>query len=638
MAKLSLTLLGGFQARLEPGPALALPTRKAQALLAYLALPPGQAHPRDKLAALLWGGIREESARASLRQALFAIRKALGGAEGAVRQEGDALALDPAAVVVDAAAFQREVAEGTPESLDRAATLYRGDLLSGFALDESPFEEWLLGERERLRELALEGLARLLARQRKHGPTEPAIQTALRLLALDPLQEPVHRTLMRLYAEAGRRGAALRQYQQCVGALARELGVEPEAETKALYQEILQVRSARAAPPDPAVPAAGTASRAAVAAIPLIGREPQLARLRERFEQVRAGRGGVTVIAGEAGIGKTRLTGELIGLAEAQGARVLLGRCYESEQVLPFGPWGDAFRAAPAIVEALKSSPDILQVFERVAAAMRALAAERALVVVLEDVHWADEMTARLLAYVGRRLDGAAALIVVTGRDDELADTVVLRRALDELQRDGWLTRIAVAPLSRDDTLALVRTLARVGTEAAALARLGEVAWRVSAGNPFVIVETVRSPDPGAGLTEPVRQMVTRRLERLSERARLLTTVAAVIGREFDFVVLREAAGLTDVQAAEGVEELVRRSILHGVGERFDFTHDRIRDAARAEALASSGRRRSLTCATRPGARSPSRHFASRPPASSARSRRPRGCRRRARRRRRRWS
>src|SRR5258708_6520797 len=157
MARLRLTLFGGFQARLEPGGPLALPTRKAQALLAYLALPLGRAHPRDKLAALLWGGIREESARASLRQALFAIRKALGEAEREVlRQDGAALSLDPAAVDIDAAAFERAVSEGTPDSLERAAGLYRGDLLSGFALDEAPFEEWLLGERERLRELALE--------------------------------------------------------------------------------------------------------------------------------------------------------------------------------------------------------------------------------------------------------------------------------------------------------------------------------------------------------------------------------------------------------------------------------------------------------------------------------------------------
>jgi len=122
MTRLSLTLLGGFQARLEPGSAIALPTRKSQALLAYLALPLGRAHPRDKLAALLWGSIREESARASLRQARFAIRKALSDTS-AVRQDGDTLALEPGAVEVDAATFERLVREGTPAALARAAAL-----------------------------------------------------------------------------------------------------------------------------------------------------------------------------------------------------------------------------------------------------------------------------------------------------------------------------------------------------------------------------------------------------------------------------------------------------------------------------------------------------------------------------------
>ena len=129
---------------------------------------------------------------------------------------------------------------GTLPALEQAAALYQGDLLAGLTLNEAPFEEWLLGERERLHELALGALARLLARQRAAGSAEAAVQSALRLLALDPLQEPVHRALMRLYAQLGRRGAALRQYQVCVAALERELHTEPESETSALYQEILR--------------------------------------------------------------------------------------------------------------------------------------------------------------------------------------------------------------------------------------------------------------------------------------------------------------------------------------------------------------------------------------------------------------
>src|SRR5262245_19000155 len=185
MVRLSLTLLGGFQARVDLGRPLALPTRKSQALLAYLALPLGRSHPRDALAALLWGGSRQESARAGLRQGLFFIRKALAEAGSALRQEGDTLALDPAVVDADTGRFERLVLAGTPDALVEAAALYRGDLLSGFALDEAPFEEWLVGERERLRELAVEVLARLLAHQMAlAGKTEDAVQTALRLLGL----------------------------------------------------------------------------------------------------------------------------------------------------------------------------------------------------------------------------------------------------------------------------------------------------------------------------------------------------------------------------------------------------------------------------------------------------------------------
>ncbi len=206
MVRLSLTLLGGFQGRLGVSAPLTLPTRKTQALLAFLALPPGRSHPREKLASLLWGGMREPQARSGLRQSLFTLRKAVGAEPPALLIDGETVALNPSSVDVDVVEFERQVAEGTPGALERAAALYRGELLEGLALQEAPFEEWLLAERERLRELALEALAKLLRHQRTTEATEAALQTALRLLALDPLQEPVHRAVMRLYVAAGPAG------------------------------------------------------------------------------------------------------------------------------------------------------------------------------------------------------------------------------------------------------------------------------------------------------------------------------------------------------------------------------------------------------------------------------------------------
>jgi DNA-binding SARP family transcriptional activator len=637
MARLSLTLLGGFRARLDSGAPLALPTRKAQALLAFLAMPSGLAHPRDKLASLLWGNTVETTARTSLRQTLYALRKSVRGADPPpLRMEADTVSLDPHAVRVDVAGFLQGVAEENSSGLADALTLYQGDFLEGLAIQEPPFEDWLLGERERLRELALEGLARLLAQQQAAGATEAAVQAALRLLALDPLQEPVQRALMRLYAETGRRGAALRQYQHCVAAFQRELRAEPEAETKALYQDILRRRArglpgpegrpvtgaltAALGPPRPAAP-----EPAGGAEPPLIGRERDLARLLEGLEGAMAGRGSLVVLIGEVGIGKSRLVSELTATATQRQGRALVGRCYETERILPFAPWVDALRTGQVLEERelldtlepgwraelgrllpeLPGAPAIptsvpigrggnaRHLFEAIGELLARIARRHPLVVVLEDLHWADEMSVRLLAFLGRRLHTVPLLVLGTIREEELADSALLRQTLDELDASSQLERISVGPLSRADTTALVRALAPPGIPDSLVVTLAEEAWRVSDGNAFVVVEVMHALRDGAtvagapGLPLPtrVRALVRQRLERLSERGRRLVAAAAVIGRQFDFPLVQRAADLSERDAAEGVEELVRHRVLRGSGEGLEFCHDRIREVA-AEELA----------------------------------------------------
>src|SRR2546425_10399260 len=360
-AGLKLTLLGGFQAQLEAGAALLLPTRKAQALLAYLALPLGQAHPREKLATLLWGDMQDAQARGNLRYTLSKIGKAPPrSARPGLVLDGLSVALDPAVVDVDVARFERLVADGRPEALEQIAGLYRGDLLAGLTLAERPFEEWLTSERERLHELAIQGLGRLLIHQQKAGTAEPAVQTGLRLLALDPLQEPVHRAVMRLYTRLGRPGAALRQYQPCGDALKRELSTQPEAETTQLYQEILRSRATRPDRAEVSGPASGDARPAPVsdllststAAQPesppptnlpaptseLIGRAAALAEVTELLGVHRL----VTLI-GAGGIGKTRLAPE--------GARGLGPSFADGGGVAELGPRSDP-RLVPGTVAA----------------------------------------------------------------------------------------------------------------------------------------------------------------------------------------------------------------------------------------------------------------------------------------------
>jgi DNA-binding SARP family transcriptional activator len=623
MASLELRLLGGFELKTDSGRPVPIARRKVQAMLAYLACRPGQAQSRDKLTTLFWPEIDDHQARANLRKALFVLRPALSPAPLSLRLGEDAVALDCAALAVDVLTFERLVLQGTPQALQQAAELYRGDLLEGLAVTTPAFEEWLTAERERLRELALEALARLLAHQTK--AEEPlAVETARRLLALDPLQEAVHRALMRMYSRHGRRDAALRQYQSCVETLRRELSVEPEPETRQLYQEVLRGR----ATPSPTARTT-IATRDVLASkmpprsvppvhddAPMIGRGPELMRLMAALDEALAGRGQVTAVLGESGIGKSRLVSQLGVEAVKRGALRLVGRAYPTEQALAYGPWIEAVRAGavlsrddvlaqltPAVRAELArlfpelatpeaqrgaSPEDAMRLFEAVAQLLERLAKARPLMLVLEDVHWADEMSVRLTSVLSRRIAAWPVLIILTAREEEVAEVSVLR----DLMAVPRLNRLLLGPLSHEESTALVQSL-RPRDRDKEDAGLAERIWAGSGGNPFVIVETLRAVEQGATpriheplpLPERVRELVSARLDRLSERGQTLAGLAATIGREFEFELLQRASGLGGDEAAAGVEELVRRRVLRAVGEQLAFVHDRVREVAYAGLL-----------------------------------------------------
>ncbi len=210
MAGLRIALLGGLEIAAGEALAEASLTRKAKALIAYLALRGTRGQSREKLAELLWGNSAEEQARANLRQALSSIRKALNGNGTAylVTNSGR-ISLAGHDIDLDVAMFERLVAKATPDALKRAATLYKGDLLDGFSLKEDSFEAWARAERERLRHLACDALTKLIAHCDEVGDTERCVETAARLLTLDPLREAAHRILMRAYAAQGRVASAL---------------------------------------------------------------------------------------------------------------------------------------------------------------------------------------------------------------------------------------------------------------------------------------------------------------------------------------------------------------------------------------------------------------------------------------------
>ena len=295
MHALSFNLLGRPEVRLDDGPLTGLATTKVEALLYYLACRPGP-NPREELAGLLWGETSDAKARRSLTQALSSLRKLTGDLFVVDRLS---VGLDEAALSrLDVAVFETVVTAEEPAAnvaqLGEAVALYRGDFLEGLYVKDAPaFEEWQLGQRERLRLLMLAALERLVAAyvDRLELDVAAGLAYGRRLLVLDPWREAAHRQMMRLLARSGQRSAALAQYESCRRVLAEELGVEPTRETTALYERLL---AAGKAPPHnlPASPST------------FVGRESELAQIADHLANPDC---RLLTIVGPGGIGKTRM-------------------------------------------------------------------------------------------------------------------------------------------------------------------------------------------------------------------------------------------------------------------------------------------------------------------------------------------
>jgi DNA-binding SARP family transcriptional activator len=255
MRSLVLQLFGGFRLTAADGKEIKVTSRKARALLAYLACQEN-AQSRDRVAALLWEEADEEQARTSLRQALSGLRKLLpSDTQSALLADGDSLFLDAAGVDSDVARVNRALDAGTRAALESAVREYRGDLLDGFDARSGAFAEWLGAERRALRRRIVEALQRLLAQSHAAADTAAAIAFAARLTVLEPVNEAAHRALMELHARRHEHTEALHQYKLCRDILRRELDVAPEPATEALYRELLRRRRAGAVHVDTVVEA-----------------------------------------------------------------------------------------------------------------------------------------------------------------------------------------------------------------------------------------------------------------------------------------------------------------------------------------------------------------------------------------------
>ena len=621
MAAITLTLFGGFELRSAEGTAIPLGLKKAKALLAYLALCPGQPQARDKLAALLWESSAEAQARLSLRQALNNLRKALVGADNVLVADTDTVTLSAVAFDVDVSAFERLLAEATPAALKQAVSLYQGEFLEGLNPRSTAFEDWLMAHRSHLRERALTAMSVLLEHYLAVARYEPAVRLAIRLLALDPLRESAHRTLMTLYAKQGRHSAALKQYRLCREVLQRELKIAPEAETEQLHQQLYRQRRdadeqsgvddtqslLQAAAVDSII---NTASERSVQPSPLsaeqnafIGRRNERHQFTTAVEAcIEVGYGQSFLLRGEAGIGKTRLVQEVMAIAGLRGFA-----CYQA-LVLDFGSATDAIRSLILSLLDLESDDDPEQVqvatehllgdmvitsdhqvflndllnlpqpraLQSILDAMDdsarrhgrqtllawlidILSHRQPLLLVLEDIHWADSTTLGYLATITATVVNCPTLLVMTSR--------VEGEPLDPNWRGAMqgapLTTIDLGPLREDEAWTLAQQWAGIDIDFA------RRCVKRAAGNPLFLEQLLRAGEDSESIPDSIQSIIQMRLNHLKPNDKTAIQAASVLGQYFSLEVLR---WLLDDPHYSG-KTLLGQRLIRPEGDDYLFAH-----------------------------------------------------------------
>jgi DNA-binding SARP family transcriptional activator len=598
---LSVQLLGDAVFRYGATRIRGLETPRLQAFLAVLLLHRGAPLQRTRLAYRLWPDSSDGQALTNLRHLLHDLRKALPAHERFLEitlrtvgwRTGAPFKAD-ATEFLDALERADEAAdEGQARAaLERAAAAYRGDLLPGC------WDDVTAEQREWLHRLALEGLGRLAGLEEAAGEVNAAVAAAERRLALDPLDEPTYRLLMRLHLRSGARPRALRVYERCAAVLASELGVEPDAETTKL-------RAAAAGGPALSDPGG------------VVGRAAEWAQARAAWHHSRAGRAGMLLVAGEPGIGKTHLLEELARHAASSGGTVLRSRCYETSGRLAWAPVAEWLRD-PALATALQRLDEVWvaelsrlvpevrprpvprppfraldgdgrrRLFEAVERLLGGLS--RPALLLVDDLQWCDTETLDFLDYLLCHERGAPLLVAGSLRSGEPSGSSALARLMESLARLGALDEIALDRLDERATAALAANLLGRRLEEGSVRRL----FAETEGNPLFVVEALRAGLEGGGeaswLTPTVKAVITSRLAALSPAAATVVESAAVIGRSFSLDVLDGATELGEEAVVRALDELWERRIVREQGGAYDFAHDKIREVAYA--TVSPARRR----------------------------------------------
>jgi DNA-binding SARP family transcriptional activator len=616
---MEFSILGPLEVR-DRGRVVSCPSAKQRLLLAVLLLRANEVVSTDALTEALWGERPPPSARKALQMHVSQLRALLeperpGGGRPSLlvtRPPGYQLTVEPGrldvhrfeAGVRDARAARQagrwgDVADG----LAAALALWRGDPLADLAV-----EEVLQPEVARLEELRIAAIEDRVEADLALGGHADLLPELEGIVARHPLRERPRAQLMLALYRAGRQADALEVYAQTRRMLVDELGLEPSRELQELQQLILTQDAGLEAAPDEG----------------LVGRERELSALEGMLDRALAGRGGLALLAGDAGIGKSRLAEAIADRARQRGALVLVGRCWESGGAPGYWPWvqvlraslrhleGDELQAALGagaadlatilpelrdrlgdLPEAAVERPDArFLLFEAVSAHLMGSARRRPVVVVLDDLHAADAPSILLLRYLIAQLAGARLLVVGCHREAEAGTE--LAAGLAEAARDPAVLRLVLPGL---DPAATERLLAQTMLEPAAPDLVARVHAQTE-GNALYVAEIGRLLAAGghhdrgelpvpAGVHEAIRW----RLQRRSEPCRTVLGRASVIGREFESEVLRAASGIGEPELAAALDEATTAGLLEEVAGtlgRLRFSHVLVRDVLYGEQPAAA--------------------------------------------------
>ena len=633
-AILQIQMLGSFQAWLQQE-ILTWPTQKSKALLQILLVEPGRLVSTDQIFEYLWPDLPSRKAQNNLWVTVSQLRRVLQpdlpprARSTYIHKQGEGYRFNPKSDYwLDGDTFVTHLAATQSasnlsvriEAWEAARILYHGDYL-----EDEPYAEWAQMPRIQWRRRYEQLLINLAEAYGQNGRFQQAIIYCREALTLDNLNETAYRLLMRCHASLGERATALKIYDEAVQILQDDVGIDPTPETVELARQIQQLEGAWKLE----IKEWAFSSVQSRFPVPFVGRGKEIDQVTQLLLQTATGQGQLALISGEPGIGKSHLIKETTILASQREFCLLSAHCYQVEQSMPYQPLIDLARQvmanddrwqqlAPVWLRELtilmpeveeKATATIAvplpadepeesqqgRLFQAIFHLFANQAERQNLLLVVEDIHWADPATLQCLHYLARKIDQVPILLILSFREESLSSNADLVALLHSLQREAHVISLSLARLTEEDTTVLLDQTKDTALNAD---YLGHWLYLETDGNPFFLISLLQSlredglldnatntdwltlarTDPNLTLPDAIRDSVRNRLQRLPQAEQEVLDWMAVYGQRLDFSTLKAISHQPQITLLNVIEQLVTRQLLVEIIGQYDFSHNKIRE------------------------------------------------------------